>query len=287
MALRDDILAYLAQFGPTTDRKLADAHHTTNQHVNQIARGMVREKLIRRDTGPDGLIRNVLSSAPPSTARRPRGSTERVIDVLREGPATDAEIAGRLGLRPQEVHQITERLCRTGRADKGNVSGVADRTELRECIEPVPVGVPSVEVAAASEVRTAPLSFVTEDEVKTAVGDYLKARGWTVEIAWGRSHGIDIEAFRDGRRLILEAKGDCASQPQQTNYFLGATGELAQRMSDPGATYGLALPDSRTFRGLVSRLPALTRERLVQVVYFVKPAAEGFAVELDDRSGAG
>lgn len=35
------------------------------------------------------------------------------------------------------------------------------------------------------------------------------------------------------------------------------------------ARYGLALPDHRQYRGLVERLPALARDRLHLVVYFV------------------
>jgi hypothetical protein len=50
--------------------------------------------------------------------------------------------------------------------------------------------------------------------------------------------------------------------PQQVNYFLGAVGELLQRMSDASATYGLVLPDSQQYRGLAARLPALAWQRL-------------------------
>ena len=39
--------------------------------------------------------------------------------------------------------------------------------------------------------------------------------------------------------------------PQQVNFFLGAIGEPTQRMADPDAVYGLALPDNRQYRGLV------------------------------------
>ena len=57
--------------------------------------------------------------------------------------------------------------------------------------------------------------------------------------------------------------------PQQVNYFLGARGELLQRMSDPVAIYGLALPDSQRYRGLAARLPALAWQRLRLTVLFV------------------
>lgn len=68
---------------------------------------------------------------------------------------------------------------------------------------------------------------------------------------------------------MLEAKGEVLLQPQQVNYFLGTLGELVQRMDDPDTTYGLALPDNRQYRGLVSRLPSLARDRLGLRVLFV------------------
>lgn len=69
--------------------------------------------------------------------------------------------------------------------------------------------------------------------------------------------------------MLLEAKGSAMNPPQQVNYFLGALGELLQRMSDPEATYGLALPDSQQYRGLAARLPALAWQRLRLTVLFV------------------
>jgi len=39
------------------------------------------------------------------------------------------------------------------------------------------------------------------------------------------------------------------------NYFLGALGELIQRMTDVTATYGLALTNNKQYRGLVQHLP--------------------------------
>jgi hypothetical protein len=110
---------------------------------------------------------------------------------------------------------------------------------------------------------------ITEDEVKAAVKAHLEADGWTVTVAWGRERGIDIDARGASERLVIEAKGEAPAGPQQVNYFLGALGELIQRMDDPTARYGLAFPDHRQYRGLVDRLPALAKERLGLVVYFV------------------
>src|SRR5712691_6894957 len=96
--------------------------------------------------------------------------------------------------------------------------------------------------------------------------------------SWGRERGIDIDARGPAGRLVVEAKGEVASQPQKTNYFLNALGELVQRMSDQDASYGLALPDNTTFKGLVTRLPDLARERMRLPVFFVGRDGERLSV---------
>jgi hypothetical protein len=120
---------------------------------------------------------------------------------------------------------------------------------------------------------------VSEDEVKAAVKAFLEERGYQVSVAWGRTQGIDIEATGPAGRFLIEAKGEVASQPQKTNYFLGALGELLQRMSDEQATYVLALPDNQTYRGLVQRLPELAKRRLGLRVLFVRRSADELVVE--------
>ena len=86
---------------------------------------------------------------------------------------------------------------------------------------------------------------------------------------WGRERGIDIVATCGEDRLIIECKGEAPTQPQETNYSLGALGELAQRMTLPDARYALGLRASPRFRGLVSRPPGLARYRLRLSVFFV------------------
>lgn len=70
----------------------------------------------------------------------------------------------------------------------------------------------------------------------------------------------------------------------KVNYFLGALGELVQRMGDPAASYGLALPDHRQYRGLVEQLPSLARERSHLRIWFVR--ADGAVSEDDSRKGS-
>jgi len=58
-------------------------------------------------------------------------------------------------------------------------------------------------------------------------------------------------------------------------------GELAQRIEDPHASYGIALPDNRQYRGLVDRLPALAKERLRLAVFWVSRQGDALIVEVD------
>jgi hypothetical protein len=111
--------------------------------------------------------------------------------------------------------------------------------------------------------------LLTEDQVKFAVKGVLEQRGFSVAVAWGHIRGVDLEATNDRQRLLIEAKGDAATPQQQGAYFLGALGELVQRMIDPDAEYGLAFPDNRRYRGLVERLPDLAVESLRLHVFYV------------------
>ena len=121
-------------------------------------------------------------------------------------------------------------------------------------------------------------TLLTEDEVKAAVGDQLQAQGYRVKVALGHERGIDIDAHKHGDHLLIEAKGEVSLQPQQANYFIGALGELVQKMAYPDARYGLALPDSPQYRRLVGKLPAHARKCLHLVVFFVSRNGDDYAV---------
>jgi hypothetical protein len=111
--------------------------------------------------------------------------------------------------------------------------------------------------------------FLTEDEIKQGAKEYLEAAGFSVTVAWGRQRGIDIRAVSGAEVMLLAAKGTAVNPPRQVNCFLCSIGELLQRMSDSAATYGLALPDSREYRGLAGRLPVLAWQRLRLTMLFV------------------
>src|SRR5258708_5583166 len=116
--------------------------------------------------------------------------------------------------------------------------------------------------------------ITSEDKVKRSLKAWLEASGWEVSVIWGRAHGIDLEAKRNGQRWIIEAKGCGSRNPMRVNYFLGILGELLQRMDDPDVRYSLALPDTHQFRRLVPPLPQLAKARTTISALFVSPSGK-------------
>jgi hypothetical protein len=116
--------------------------------------------------------------------------------------------------------------------------------------------------------------FISEDDAKRSLQAWLEAAGWSVTGAWGREHGVDIEAQRAGQRWIIEVKGEGTREPMRVNYFLGILGEVLQRMNDPKASYSIALPDLPQFRGLWERLPRLAKQRTGISALFVGSAGD-------------
>ncbi|MDQ6602577.1 MAG: MarR family transcriptional regulator [Chloroflexota bacterium] len=116
---------------------------------------------------------------------------------------------------------------------------------------------------------------LSEDRVKAAVAAVLQSDGWGTDIRWRHVHGIDIVASRGSERLVLEVKGEGSSNPMRVNYFLGALGELLQRMDSPDARYGIAVPAHRQFTNLILRLPLWVRSHLNLCFYLVRPLDDG------------
>jgi hypothetical protein len=203
----------------------------------------------------------------------------RIVAALRtSGEALDdAQIAARLGARRrQTIASACRRLETTGllRRLHGPHGSPVNVLTARHPSEVGPVDSRRIGVA----------DLVSEQAVKTAVKTYLEEQGWSVRVAWGhadRARGADIDANRSAERLMLNARGGAPNPRQQVNNFLGAVGELVQRLRDPNTRYGLALPDNLQYRRLIGRLPRLARERIVQVVYLVDPGTASDVVVLD------
>lgn len=201
-------------------------------------------------------------------------------------PLDDDVIAAQLRVVRQQVNQACRRLEAQGvllrvLGPEGKIVNQlrGPDSTIADPFGSMPTGAPPM--AATDGAR------VSEDEVKTAVKRHLEADGFTVAVAWGRERGIDVDARRGNNRWVIEAKGGVPRGPQQVNYFLGALGELVQRMEDDTARYALALPDDAQYRGLVNRLPAVARRRLCLSVFFVRRAGADLVVDVDEWHGAG
>ena len=115
---------------------------------------------------------------------------------------------------------------------------------------------------------------LSEDEIKDHLKNWLERDGWTVSVAWRNQHGVDIEAFKDAERWLIEVKGSGSRPEMRVNYLIGILGETLQRMNDPNARYAIALPDMDQFRRLWERLPELAKQRTEILALFVSESGE-------------
>ena len=102
-------------------------------------------------------------------------------------------------------------------------------------------------------------------------------------MVWQKDRGIDIEAFKDDQRWIIEAKGVGSRDQMRVNYFLAILGETLQKMNDTQAKYSISLPDHRQYRNLWIRLPELAKSRTGITILFV--GREGSVREVGGAMG--
>jgi len=184
---------------------------------------------------------------------------DRIIKLLEHNPGlTDREITDSLNghSAPQQpVNQQSHSLKAKGIITRRNRSdGLIGNYLTTQATSQV--FIPKVEPAHSSSNDN-----MSEDEVKRMLEKWLVSNGWQVRVAWGHQQGSDIEAHQGNKHWIIEVKGCGSRQAMRVNYFLGAIGELLQRMDKPEASYSLAFPDMQQFRGLWNRLPALAKNR--------------------------
>lgn len=183
---------------------------------------------------------------------------QRVLQLLAQHPGlSDREIADLLlapgaaqqpinvACRSLETRGMVRRIKHPGRRIGNYLCDSSFPGQISACLNP-PVG------------EADPLD---EDSIKQVLDNWLRARGWETSIAWGREHGIDIEAQQQNLRWVIEVKGRGSRPEMRVNYFISMLGELLQRMDDPTATYSIALPDMPEFHRLWQRLPALVKAR--------------------------
>ena len=202
---------------------------------------------------------------------------ERVPVLLQSGDGlTDREITDRLfapGAPQQPVNQTCRQLESQGQLSR--------RSRPHGKIGNYLTG--GAEVAQETEDVASSSHFLSEDTVKLHLKNWLESEGWRATVVWRKERGIDIEAFRNGQRWIIEAKGSGSRDQMKVNYFLSILGETLQRMNDPAAKYSIALPDHRQFRNLWARLPELAKSRTTITMLIVE--LNGNVEEIIDTAG--
>lgn len=191
--------------------------------------------------------------------------TQRILEAVQKQPGiTDRRLAEALfglGTPQQRVNGECLRMAGRGLIDRKNrPDGLIGNFCTGKEVEHLPVAEP---VAPANG------TVFSEDQLKTVLEGWLQAQGWTVEIAWAKTRGIDLHARRGKERWIIEAKGSGSLDAMRVNYFLGVLGETLQRMDDPEAAYSIAVPDVKQFRNLWARLPLLAKQRTKITALFV------------------
>ncbi|ELK38967.1 hypothetical protein BAG01nite_48410 [Brevibacillus agri] len=193
---------------------------------------------------------------------------DKIIDILsdREG-LTDREITDLLlgkGMPQQSVNQACRSLEAKGIIKRINRNDgllgnyiVSDRPKT----EPI--------MSHKPENLEKDASVFAEDNLKEILKKHLQSNDWETQIAWGKTPGIDINAYRGTERWIIEVKGLGSSNPMNVNYFLGVLAETLQRMDDPNAKYSIALPDVKQFRNLWGKFPLLAKKRTRITAVFI------------------
>lgn len=172
-----------------------------------------------------------------------------IMELLNEGGQTDTQLETKLNMRHQSINQACRELEREGLLIRDKSQGV---------IRNIPTKKPYV---PKTQVQPAETEGLHEEPMKQILNAWLKEQGWSTRVAWGKSHGTDIDATKDNQRWIIEVKGCGSRNAMRVNYFLAILGEMLQRMDDPNAKYSIALPDMQQFRNLWNRLPKLAKDR--------------------------
>lgn len=198
-----------------------------------------------------------------------------VLNQVRRTPGkTDRELTNLVlgaGMPQQKVNQVARQLAR-----KGVI--VRKCRPIDNLIGNYPsVGVGKVGVLSGKPVlplrstrHSAPEESLSEDVIKGFLETWLNQRGWKTDIAFGKKHGVDVDASRGGEHWVIEVKGPGSLSAMRVNYFLAILGETLQRMKEEKSRYSIALPDIQQYRNLWKRLPNLAKRRTTISALFVK-----------------
>jgi hypothetical protein len=143
---------------------------------------------------------------------------EEIVELLKQNPGlSDRQITDRLlgvGKPQQPVNIACRDLEKRGVLHRKNILGSPIRNYLTGQELEISRSRKSINKVIDEE-------HLSEDDIKEFLEKWLIAQGWKVKIAWGRVHGIDVDAIKENERWVIEAKGQGSLNPMRVNYFLG------------------------------------------------------------------
>jgi len=105
-----------------------------------------------------------------------------------------------------------------------------------------------------------------EPEMFEPLISYLKKQGYIIlQVNRGKQPGPDIIAEKDGRKLIIEMKGDSAAI--KTDWDTGL-GQLLNSMKNEKADYAMAV--SEKYEKLVRNFPSYPKKKLKLTFFMIK-----------------
>jgi len=110
---------------------------------------------------------------------------------------------------------------------------------------------------------------IDEASLRGAMERYLSKNQFMVFQGRVGHNGPDIQASKQGRKLIIEAKGECSSQSDRRHSFEQAIAQIVSRMESEGCDYAIALPAHYDFCRLICKLPNYARKILHLNFYLV------------------
>ena len=117
---------------------------------------------------------------------------------------------------------------------------------------------------------------IVEDNVKQAMEAWLKYEGYLNVVArFGTRQGYDVEGKHptSGKRLVIECKGEAATGDQHSRSWINVASAMLTSLnetedSENANDVGLAFPDTKEYRGRMSRLQAFCKRQNI-FVYWV------------------
>lgn len=117
---------------------------------------------------------------------------------------------------------------------------------------------------------------IVEDDVKKAMEAWLKSQGYTeVEARLGTRQGYDVEGKHpiSSKLLVIECKGEAATGSQHHRSWTNVASAILTTLNETENLnntndVGLALPDTKEYRGRVNALQAFCKRQNI-LVYWV------------------